>query len=406
MAEKKSSLDSILDKLQTTGTIFNGTEAALKDKRIVFDSPRLTWAYGGLKLNAIHRLNGVESGGKTTIATYIAAQCQKRKFEEEGNYNNCHVIILDYERSLDVIRAQQIGLILQDPTNGKPLVHVLRPDYIEDGETMWEEIVQTGQVCCTILDSDTSAPNHTEMDNEIGKASFGGGAKAVGIVVKRMNIFVDKYCTPVIWISQERANMNLLSHLPTITGGFAINYYASTRFRVTQGNPADFPKENGEQKGIIIRLKNYKNKTAIPGREAFVTMYFDGGIDSNMEFIDMATELGIIDQHGAWFYLWNPTKDMSEYKEADKKTLDKCVEDGDLVKFSGGASVRDWWSKNINPEWIKAIKDKVNSQLLIHNDILDANTGEEDEEEQFQKERKLKINDSEEENSETTLNKE
>ena len=66
-------LDS-LDKQFGEGNIFNGEDAFLKDKRIMLSAPRLAWAYGGsFKLNAIHRLNGVESSGKTTLATYLAA---------------------------------------------------------------------------------------------------------------------------------------------------------------------------------------------------------------------------------------------------------------------------------------------------------------------------------------------
>lgn len=392
---KAPDLDSIMAKLTKDNPemIFNGDDAALRDKRIVFDSPRLTWAYGAFKLNAIHRLNGKESGGKTTIATYIAAQCQKRKFEEEGNYSNAHVAILDYEHSFDVIRAKQLGLLLKDPITGKNLVHVVRPMYVEDGQAWWEQMVKSGQLCCTIFDSDAAAPNKTELDGEIGKANFGAGAKAVGICIKRMNIYVDMFCTPVIWISQERANQEMMAHLPQTTGGYAVNYYASTRFRVTQGNPTDFPKQGGETIGIIIRLKNYKNKTAIPGREAFLTMLFNGGISSDDEYIEMATELGVMEQRGAWFWVWNPYKDMTAEREISlgkdsksKKAVDAMIEAGDLVKCNGGVALRDWWKSDDKADWKKMIKDAVNAKLLVHDDILDAHTGEEDEEAQYQKE--------------------
>ena len=395
--EKVKDILSIIDDLrkEDNGKIFNGSEAALQDKRIKFDSPRLTYAYGGFKLNAIHRLNGKESGGKTTIATYIAGQCQKRRFEEEGNYNRCHVVIEDYERSFDVIRAQQLGLLLTDPTNPKvPLVHVIRRRYVEDGEAAWEAIVQSDQVCCTIFDSDAAAPNKTELNDEIGKANFGAGAKAVGICIKRKNIYVDEFCTPVIWISQERANQQLMAHLPKPTGGEAVNFYPSTRFRVTPGDPKDYPKKNGEAIGIVIKLKNYKNKTATPFREAQLTMLFNGGIQSEAEYISMATELDVIEQHGGWFYILNPLKDMSAYvRTEDKKALKFLEDSGDLVKCQGADQVALWFQGKHptpscnHPDWVVAVKEKVDACLLGYNAILDKTAVAVDEEEEFQKEK-------------------
>ena len=368
--EKKESLDSIINSLikEDDEFLYNGKEAALKDTRIQFDAPRLTWAYGGsFKLNAIHRFNGKESGGKTTLATYIAGQCQRRKFEKDGNWNNAHVVILDYERSFDVIHAQCLGLILEDPETGKPLVHVSRKKYVEEGEEAWEQMVQTGQVCCTIYDSDAAGACHTELDNEIGKANFGALAKANGINIKRMNIYVDQYTTPVLWISQERANQELMAHLPKPTGGEAVNFFPSTRFRVT---PKDPITKNGETVGITIKAKNYKNKTGIPFRECYIDLYFkpvDGhssGIDAEGQYLDMAKELGLINQRGAWYY----------YKE----------DTPDAQKFQGFAGAVEFFKNN--PAEFDEIKKAVNSVMAEFNEKLDKNSVEVDEEVEFQKE--------------------
>lgn len=228
--EKKETLDSVISALEKEDEdfLYNGKEAALKDKRVILSAPRLDFLYGGsFKLNAIHRFNGKESGGKTTVCTYIAGELQRISYQEHGNYDKAHVVILDYERSFDVIHAQDLGLLLEDPTNGKPLVHVLRKKYVEDGQAAWERLMATGQICCTIYDSDAAGACHTELDNEIGKANFGALAKANGINIKRMNIMVDQYTSPVLWISQERANQELMSHLPKcVTGDTRIEIFS------------------------------------------------------------------------------------------------------------------------------------------------------------------------------------
>lgn len=389
-------INSIIDGLASKNpkTFFSGEDAALEDDRISFDSPTLTWLYGGFKMNAIHRFNGKESGGKTTMCTIIAGQCQKRRFERYGNYSKSHVAIIDYERSFDVIHAQKLGLILKDPETGEKLVHVIRPVYMEDGEVWWEQIVESGQLCCTILDSDNAGANHTEFDtDELGKATFGAQAKACGMVIKRMNIFVSKHCTPVLWISQERANQELMAHLPKTTGGEAVNFYPSTRFRVTPGKPADYPtNKDGDVIGYIVKMTNYKNKTAKPFRKGELTVMYNSGLSVERDYINMIVKLGVIEQHGAWFYIFNPLKDMDWVKKEQdpklfKKACDAAVESGDLVKCSGMDNVVVWWNSKDNMDWKEFLKKDVLERCMKEDDaILDADTHELDEEVEFQKE--------------------
>lgn len=167
-SNSKDDFDKILDGLEKQfgeGNIFNGEDAFLKDKKITFSAPRLTWAYGGaFKLNAIHRLNGMESSGKTTLATYIAGECQRAKYEETKDWNSCHVVILDNERTFDIKHAEDLGLHVLNPDSGKPLVHVCRNLYVSDQEVAYEKMVVSGKVCCCIFDSDAAG---------IDRASFG-----------------------------------------------------------------------------------------------------------------------------------------------------------------------------------------------------------------------------------------
>lgn len=374
----KDDFDKILDGLEKQfgeGNIFNGEEAFLKDKFIQLSAPRLTWAYGGsFKLNAIHRLNGTESSGKTTLATYLAGECQKAKYEETKDWNMCHVVILDNERTFDIKHAEDLSLKILNPDNGKPLVHVCRNLYVADQEVAYEKMVVSGKVCCCIFDSDAAGIDRTSF-GEVGyeeteKATFGSGAKTAGMVIKRMNYFVDKYCTPVIWISQERANQNMMSHLNSLTGGMAVNFYPSTRFRVSAKEPLT---KNGEIVGLKIKIKNYKNKTGIPNRECFLDIYFkdgDGfkkGIDGEGQYLDMLLELGLISQHGAWYY----------YRENDPDETKR-------VRMQGWAGVQNWFKEN--PTEFEEIKKLVNAKMSGFDEILDKKSVEVNEVEEAKKE--------------------
>ena len=367
-------LDS-LDKQFGEGNIFNGEDAFLKDKRIMLSAPRLAWAYGGsFKLNAIHRLNGVESSGKTTLATYLAAECQRAKYEETKDWSNCHVVILDNERTFDISHASDLGLKIQNPDNGKPLVHICRNLYVDDQEVAFEKMVVSGKVCACIYDSDAAGIDKASFGevgyDDISKATFGSGAKANGTVIKRMNYFVDRYNCPVIWISQERANQSPMSHLNALTGRYAVTFYPSTPFSVTAKEPL---LRNGEIVGTNIKIKNYKNKTGIPNRECFLDVYFhDGedykaGIDGEGQYLDMLLELGLIKQHGAWYY----------YREDDP-------DPNKLVKCQGWGGVQNWFKEN--PDEFAKVKEMVNAKMSGFDETLDKNSVETSELEEIKKE--------------------
>lgn len=379
-APKADEFDKILDSLDKQfgeGNIFNGKEALLKDKKIMLSAPRLSWAYGGgFKLNAIHRLNGTESSGKTTLATFLAGECQRAKYEETGDWSNCHVVVLDNERTFDISHAQDLGLKILNPDNGKPLVHVCRNLFVDDQEVAYEKMVVSGKVCCCIYDSDAAGMDKTSFGevgyDDMSKATFGSGAKANGMVIKRQNYFVDRYTTPVIWISQERANQNVMARLNSLTGGMAVNFYPSTRFRVSAKEPIT---KNGEIVGIRIKIKNYKNKTGMPNRECLLDLYFhDGpdykaGIDGEGQYLDMLLELGILKQHGAWYY----------YREDDPNPEN-------LVKCQGWSGVQNWFKEHRDE--FEKVKALVDAKMSGYDEVLDKNSVAVDEAIEIEKEMK------------------
>lgn len=202
--------------------------------------------------------------------------------------------------------------------------------------------------------------------------TFGSGAKANGMVIKRQNYFVDRYTTPVIWISQERANQNVMARLNSLTGGMAVNFYPSTRFRVSAKEPI---VKNGEIVGIRIKIKNYKNKTGMPNRECLLDLYFhDGpdykaGIDGEGQYLDMLLELGILKQHGAWYY----------YREDDPNPEN-------LVKCQGWSGVQSWFKEH--KDEFEKVKALVDAKMSGYDEVLDKNSVAVDEATEIEKEMK------------------
>jgi recombination protein RecA len=169
-------------------------------ERITLPSPNLNFLFGGGQPRGrIIRFHGPESGGKTTLATYLASIVQK---QEEQNI----VIFLDFERTFDIDHARDLGMDVTDVRQGGKFLF-LRPENGEEGFTIAEELVRTREAGLVIIDSDTTMPTSAMIESEYGKANFGGSSKLMSEALRKFNILLEKYNTSMIIISQERANM-------------------------------------------------------------------------------------------------------------------------------------------------------------------------------------------------------
>lgn len=310
-------------------------------KRIPLDSPQMTYMFsGGLPIGRIHNFFGMESGGKSTVATYLCSQLQKRMPETQRT-----ILYLDFERSFDKAFAENIGLDCSDE-----LFIYATPDSIEDAVDLSCDLIKTGSLAGIVLDSDAASPTKTQMVDQFGRATFGGSAKGLSEGLRKMNILCSNYGVTLFTISQERANMQPLSHAAAVTGGFASKYYPSTRNKITKTGVI---KEGNETIGISIRVRNFKNKAGIPFRDSNMNLYFGNGtngikgFDSDSEYIQFFFDLKLIEQRGAYF---------------------KSEEHG--FNLNGRAKVLEWMEAH--PEPYAELKAKV-TDLLSGATILDAN---------------------------------
>ena len=291
MTELQKKINAILKKSPTAIQDVN-TIGILR--KIPLDSPQLSYMFGGgLTIGRMHRFRGPESTGKSTICNYLAGQLQKKLPDFLGKPKKQVVVYCDFERTFDKKHATENGL------NCDPEYFVyLTPDDIETASDVLSELIKTDELCAIILDSDAAAPSRAQNVDPAGKASFGGSAKALAEMIRKLNILDSNYSTTLLWVSQERVNMQPMSHLPGVTGGEAPKFYASTVNRVTK---TDVIKEKDETTGIRIRVRNYKNKTGIPFRDANMNLYYRDSFRPNEEYIDFLLALNFIEQKGAFF---------------------------------------------------------------------------------------------------------
>ncbi len=285
-----SDLKSTLTKLKKTyQSTIRDVETSGITERIFLSSPRLNFLFGGgFPVGRIFQFHGPESSGKSTLSTYIAGEIQKQPVRNV-------VVYVDFERTFDKDFAANLGLDLS-----KEKFIFLRPENGEEAFTILEELLRTGEIGLVIWDSATTTPTASVIAAEYGKANFGGGAKLFSEALKKFNPLLEKFKTGLIMISQERDNVGSFGPGPDfkVADGRAIKFYATVRNRITK---IDTIKEKGEVVGIVVRVRNGKNKAGIPFRDAELNLNFKTGFNVDNEYIDFVTQLGVVTQAGAYF---------------------------------------------------------------------------------------------------------
>lgn len=336
--------------------------------KICFDSPQLTYMFSGFSYDRIHQVFGPESSGKSSLYTYIASQLQKKMpeemerlakvFEDEGRKEEAEkyrkdfkdkqfVVYLDYEGTFDPNHAAQIGLNMDEDH-----FQLFHPDTIEEGFTMIEPFVKSGSVCCVIFDSDALATTNLDNESDFGSTGFNGAkdAAVLAMVYKKFNVLCRNYLTPLLVVSQERANMNVMSHLPSQTGGTAIKFAATTRNRVTKLDT--LKNKDGVDAGIQMRVRNYKNKAGVPWRDAIMNLWFDGGFNSDDEYFDFFVIFDFIHKGAGGVY----TADF--------------LPNG---KIRGAEKVKEWIMSDDAKDIYNNLKEKVTQKLLGNNELDEDN---------------------------------
>ena len=190
-------LEKVFSKLQKDyGAALPDVRVAGIVKRLVLSSPQLNYAFGGgFPIGRVVELFGPESGGKTTIASFIGGQFQRRT---DGGAKA--VLFLDIEHSFDKLYAETAGLNTSDdfifarPVNG------------EEAFTITEEFVKSGKVGLIIWDSVATTSSVQEMDNEYGKSNFGKSAALMSQGLRKLNPYLSRTETSMILINQIRAD--------------------------------------------------------------------------------------------------------------------------------------------------------------------------------------------------------
>jgi len=288
--ENLSALDKAyaeIEKDYGKDTIKHKDETEFQIQRYLVESPSLNYIFGnGIPQGRIAEFYGQPSGGKSSIATIIAGDIQRK-------YNK-YVVYLDIEHTFDYEYGEKLGLDTSDKK-----FKMIRPAYGEEALNILETLIRSNSVDIIIIDSVAALVPIAEVEAKMEAQFMALQARLMSKALRKLTAIASQTNTTLIFINQIRQKVGKVWGSPTTTpGGEALKFYSSIRVDIRK---VEFIKEGDVVVGIKSRIRCTKNKTAPPMREVEVDLLFETGLNVYGEYIDYGVKYEFINKAGAWY---------------------------------------------------------------------------------------------------------
>lgn len=227
-------------------------------------------------------------------------------------------------------------------------IHVVESDEsrilaAEDYLTIIEQYVKLLPDSIIIVDSTSNMIPRDELDGEIKTGIRNSLPRLLSLFCKKVAPHLTKNRTILLMITHNIANTSGMGKSKLSDCGNMIRYQAGTNLEISYTQKW---MDNDEQVGQQVFWKiNTSNTGGTPGKTAEGWLKYGLGIDENQEMFQIALELGLIKQAGAWF-------EMSFLSDDSKES----------VKCQGAKKVLEFM--DANPEASEMLYSKVNEMLF------------------------------------------
>lgn len=321
-------IDKILKEMEKEygkGAVFHGSNPKIERiPRWSVSSPNISYVLGGgVPKGRMIEISGMESAGKTSLATYLAGEIQRQGGQ---------VLYVDYENALDLDYASSFGF---DPDKA----FITQPDSGEEGLDIILDFCEKGIVDYVLVDSVSAITPLAEIEGDMGDQQMGIQARLMGKALRKIGPVARKNGVTIVWLNQIRYAIGVMYGNPErVSGGQALKFWSSIRLDMRRKEY--IMKGNDDYIGIVSRLKSTKNKTAPPMRKVEVELLFGQGFQYDAEYVSFAIDHDIIKKAAAWLSI-----------------LDENGEE--ITKQQGKPSMIKYLQNN--PEIFDDIKCKVNT---------------------------------------------
>src|ERR1700754_4558256 len=283
---------------------------------------------GGLPKGRVVEIYGPESSGKTTLATHIIAEAQKKG-------GMCAII--DAEHAFDSSYAQRLGVDVDS-------LLISQPDHGEQALEIADHLIRSGAIDIIVIDSVAALVPKGELEGEMGESKMGLQARLMSQALRKLTGTISKTGCACVFINQLREKIGVMFGNPeTTTGGNALKFYASVRLDIRR--IGQIKESSDEITGNRVKVKVVKNKVAPPFKVVEFDIMYGRGISKSGEIVDLGVALNVIQKSGSWFayngnklgqgrdsvkQLIEDNPELSD--ELEKKIKDKLVTGATIAK--------------------------------------------------------------------------
>lgn len=264
---------------------------------------------GGVAVGRITEINGLESTGKSLLASHILTETQK-----QGGI----AVYMDTETSVSVEFLEAIGVDVSK-------LLYLHFECVEDIFEAIEDIIvkvresDKDRLVTILVDSLAGTSTKIEIEADFGKDGY-ATSKAIIIskALRKITQLIGRQKVSLVFTNQLRQKLGVMFGDPwTTSGGKALPFHASTRIRLKNLGQI---KSGNKIIGMKCRAQVIKNRLGPPLRHADYDMYFDSGIDNYGGWLNVMKEHKLLIQAGSWYTVTYRKKDY-KFQSKDFKEL-------------------------------------------------------------------------------------